>query len=222
MLLLLQTSPIRKSSWRSAVLGFVLALAGIMANVASAQTMEGLGYLPGAVVPSSTATGVLADGSKVVGYSYSNVLGRSEAFAWTATTGMVGLGFLPSGAAYLHSQANGLSADGSTVVGESFNAQGTSEAFVLKLTLDPAELMVELFHKVVNLKLNHGIENSLVAKLHTALAALNVAHARNDKAAINSLNAFINEVKAQRGKAIPMARADALIAAASKIIALLH
>ena len=71
MLLLLQTSPIRKSSWRSAVLGFVLALAGIMANVASAQTMEGLGYLPGAVVPSSTATGVLADGSKVVGYSYS-------------------------------------------------------------------------------------------------------------------------------------------------------
>ena len=40
-------------------------------------------------------------------------------------------------------------------------------------------------------------------------------------AAINSLEAFINEIEAQRGNKIPVDDADALIAAAQEIIDLL-
>ena len=43
----------------------------------------------------------------------------------------------------------------------------------------------------------------------------------NDVAAVNSLEAFINAVQAQRGNKIPEADADALIAAAQQIIDLL-
>ena len=40
--------------------------------------------------------------------------------------------------------------------------------------------------------------------------------------AVNQLNAFINQVEAQRGKKISEADADALIAAAQEIIALIE
>ncbi|HVP28588.1 MAG TPA: PEP-CTERM sorting domain-containing protein [Myxococcota bacterium] len=58
---------------------------------------------------------VSADGSTVVGVSVTDHpnLGE-EAFRWTASGGMVGLGFLPEENA---SYANGVSADGSVVVG---------------------------------------------------------------------------------------------------------
>jgi len=123
----LRTSPVGKSPWRSLAFGLVLALAGLAANVANAQTMVGLGYLPGDNI--STATGVSADGSKVVGYSYDNSLGQPEAFVWTAATGMVGLGYIP-GAVVPSSTATGVSADGSTVVGVAVNGQGGEEAFI--------------------------------------------------------------------------------------------
>ena len=84
--------------------------------------MTGLGFLPGGT--SSTANGVNADGSVVVGSS--NAPGISqEAFRWTGGV-MTGLGFLPGGTS---STANGVNADGSVVVGSS-NAPGISqEAF---------------------------------------------------------------------------------------------
>jgi hypothetical protein len=86
---------------------------------------------------------------------------------------------------------------------------------------DPTELVVALIQRVVGLNLQHGIENSLDAKLDTAFDALIDASTLNDNSAVNSLAAFINAVKAQRGKAIPAADADALIAAAQNIIDLL-
>ncbi len=46
------------------------------------------------------------------------------------------------------------------------------------------------------------IENSLVAKLDSALNALDDTNTANDVAACNSLNAFINAVEAQRGNKI--------------------
>jgi hypothetical protein len=64
--------------------------------------------------------------------------------------------------------------------------------------------------------IQHGIENSLDAKLDAAFDALDGASAQNDIAAIDALGAFINAVKS--GKAIPVADANALIAAAQKII----
>jgi probable HAF family extracellular repeat protein len=81
----------------------------------AASGLVGLGDLPGGNFGSG-AIDVSADGSTIVGNSYSGN-GISEAFRWTAASGMVGLGDLPGGDFY--SQANGVSADGSTVVGYS-------------------------------------------------------------------------------------------------------
>ncbi|GCL47825.1 PEP-CTERM sorting domain-containing protein [Microcystis aeruginosa] len=89
---------------------------------AQAASFQGLGFLPGGSF--STASGVSADGSVVVGES-SSANGR-EAFRWTQATGMVGLGDLPGG--FFNSQPFGVSGDGSVVVGESSSANGF-EAF---------------------------------------------------------------------------------------------
>src|SRR5262249_26150250 len=118
--------------------------------------------------------------------------------------------------------AYSVSADGFIVVGSAVNSQGHTEAFLLDLTPDPAALTTNLIQKVISLNIQHGIENSLDAKLDTAFDALDGASVENDVAAIKALGAFINAVKAQSGKAIPKADADALIAAAQKIITLLQ
>jgi probable HAF family extracellular repeat protein len=108
----------------------------------------GLGYLPGGG-PSATgwsaghssAQGVSADGSVVVGYSASaNSLNQPwqggplqndafsgfEAFVWTETAGMIGLGDLPGG--YFDSSASAVSANGQVIVGTGTSAAG-AEAF---------------------------------------------------------------------------------------------
>src|SRR5947209_1349064 len=56
-------------------------------------SFQGLGFLPNGT--SSSATGVNADGTVVVGTGTLSS-GGSQAFRWTPATGMVGLGFLPS------------------------------------------------------------------------------------------------------------------------------
>jgi probable HAF family extracellular repeat protein len=108
----------------------LLALAVAAAPTSAlADDIQGLGLLP--VAPISTATGVSADGSVVVGYSgYYGINGNTgviEAFRWTQSSGMVGLGFLPGGG---FSIANGVNGDGSVVVGQStVVGQKTMEAF---------------------------------------------------------------------------------------------
>ncbi len=87
--------------------------------------------------------------------------------------------------------------------------------------LDPIDLLLDLTENVIDLELQKGIENSLLAKLDTALEKLEDNNENNDAAAINLLEAFINAVQAQRGKKIPEADADALIATAQQIIDLL-
>jgi hypothetical protein len=73
-----------------------------------------------------------------------------------------------------------------------------------------------LMDQVESLGLPKGQENSLEAKLRAALASVQRG---NESSASGQLGAFINEVEAQRGKKIPSADADALIAAAQQIIA---
>mgnify|MGYP006193284809 CR=1 FL=1 len=104
-------------------LGIGLGAIGV-AFQAQAASFQGLGGLPGSF--SSSATGVSADGSVVVGSSTRTPMWTTEAFRWTQATGMVGLGDLPGGSFY--SDANGVSADGSVVVGIS-NIGNGSEAF---------------------------------------------------------------------------------------------
>lgn len=77
----------------------------------------------------------------------------------------------------------------------------------------------QLIDKIVALELPAGIENSLVSKLKNAIDSIQKAQ---EKAAVNKLEAFINEVEAQRGKKIPEADADALIALAQAIIEILE
>ena len=83
----------------------------------------GLGDLPGGAVD-STALGVSADGSVVVGMSHSGQ--GVEAFRWENDV-MTGLGDLPGGAFDGH--ANAVSADGSIVVGFSKSTALNAEAF---------------------------------------------------------------------------------------------
>jgi probable HAF family extracellular repeat protein len=95
----------------------------------AASGMVGLGFLPGSGVPgsgrvsASRATSV--DGSVVVGDSRSG--SGIEAFRWTASSGMVGLGDLPGGD-YI-SRGNAVSGDGQVIAGEGTTASG-SEAFL--------------------------------------------------------------------------------------------
>ena len=72
---------------------------------------------------------------------------------------------------------------------------------------------------VIGINASNGIINSLDAKLESVKKALEDLNANNDGAAINSLQAFINAVEAQRDKQITTEQADYLIANAQRIIA---
>jgi probable HAF family extracellular repeat protein len=67
---------------------------------------------------------VSANGNVIVGTSGSSA--GNEAFRWTETGGMQGLGFLPGGT---HSGATAASGDGSVIVGASTATDGLSHAF---------------------------------------------------------------------------------------------
>ena len=87
-------------------------------QIQGATHFQGLGYLPGGS-RESWARDASADGSVVVGWSR-NASGVNEAFIWTSSTGMVGLGQLPGDTtSSSYSNAYAISADGSVVVGES-------------------------------------------------------------------------------------------------------
>jgi hypothetical protein len=58
------------------------------------------------------------------------------------------------------------------------------------------------------LELPKGTENSLTSKLQNAIQSL---ENEQQNAAINKLNAFINEVKAQRGKKLTNGQATSLV-----------
>jgi hypothetical protein len=90
-----------------------------------------------------------------------------------------------------------------------------TEAEVQQLSkegISPGEMVEELVETVISLNLQEGISNSLDAKLGAAVSSLDDLNENNDIAAINSLNAFLNAVEAQRGNKISDVDADALIA----------
>jgi hypothetical protein len=91
-------------------------------------------------------------------------------------------------------------------------------AFTFDQATDPIVAVNNLVEDVLDLNLQTGIANGLDAKLDSALSALDDLNENNDVAAINSLEAFINAVEAQRGHKIPEADAVVLIAAAQAII----
>lgn len=65
------------------------------------------------------------NGLVIAGYfKNENMSNETEAFRWTSSSGLVGLGDLPGGGYY--SYARGISADGTAIVGESYGANGYS------------------------------------------------------------------------------------------------
>lgn len=84
-------------------------------TIAVEPSFQGLGFLlPD--WPLSNAIAVSADGSVVAGYSQIGD-GYYEAFRWTESGGMVGIGDLPGGR--FQSTAGDITADGSVIVGQS-------------------------------------------------------------------------------------------------------
>jgi hypothetical protein len=79
-------------------------------------------------------------------------------------------------------------------------------------------LLDSLVSAVVALNVQSGISNSLDAKLDAALSAIDDLNSSNDRAAVNSLFAFVSAVEAQRNKAIPEADACSLIRQADALI----
>jgi hypothetical protein len=87
--------------------------------------------------------------------------------------------------------------------------------------MQPTEALGMLADDVASLVGHGGLANSLLAKIDAAIEKLEDDNAKNDKAAVNSLRAFINAVKAQRGKKISEEDAAALIAAVKQVVDML-
>ena len=84
----------------------------------------------------------------------------------------------------------------------------------------PPELMVEACIEELNATgdLREASKTSLTASLDTAMKVLTDHNLKNDVAAINNLEAFINKLQAQHGKKIQGEVADLFIAKAKEII----
>jgi probable HAF family extracellular repeat protein len=108
----------------SVVVGYGNSATGTEAFRWSAGVMIGLGDLPGGSA-NSIAHGISADGSVIVGQGQNSSF-FNEAFRWTHTDGMTGLGFLPGGNS---STAYGISADGQTIVGSGLSTGALEMAF---------------------------------------------------------------------------------------------
>jgi len=99
------------------------------------------------------------------------------------------------------------------------DAAGASSSDTLIVTVQtPVDATESLIDLTQSFNLQQGIENSLDAKLDAVVDTLNDLNQNNDVAALNSLQAFINAVNAQRGNQITDAQADILIQEAQEII----
>jgi probable HAF family extracellular repeat protein len=117
------------------------------------------GTLPGLYY--SIGYDVSSDGTVVIGQGNHSASGSIEAFRWTSTTGMVGIGDLPGGSFY--SQAYAVSGNGNAIVGTSSAGAG-SEAFLWNPTVGMVKLYDALLDTGADLtgwsKLDIGLDIS--------------------------------------------------------------
>ncbi len=133
-----------------------------------------------------------------------------------------GITFIPSGDVGA-TQSHVWNDDGTyTVAVRVTDDDGSSDITTLSVTVEnpPPEIMVEnLSNDIDETELPASTKNNLTTSLDTASKVLEDSNPKNDKASINTLQAFINKIEAQRGKKIPTEIADELIAKAQEIIA---
>ncbi|MDP2728906.1 MAG: hypothetical protein Q8O55_00260 [Dehalococcoidales bacterium] len=106
----------------------------------------------------------------------------------------------------------------SLTVTDEFGSTGIASTTlsIIATPADPQEMTEDLIGVVSSLGLPQGIENSLTSKLSNVIKSLGKGQT---DAAINQLNAFINEVQAQSGKKLSEAQASDLVDKAQDIIA---
>ena len=86
---------------------------------------------------------------------------------------------------------------------------------IIGINEEAIQRLVELVEEIIIFKLPDGIETELISVLNAAIKQI---EERNDKTALNQLNAFINKVEAQRGKKIIEEQADILVGLAQSLI----
>jgi hypothetical protein len=92
---------------------------------------------------------------------------------------------------------------------------GVGDTSVEIVVESPEEATEDVLENMVDMELQNGMNESLSSKLENVIELINDCQ---DLAAVNVLEAFINQVEAQRGKKLTEEEADALIAAAQWII----
>ena len=80
---------------------------------------------------------------------------------------------------------------------------------------NPEDLLADLIDHILASNLPAGTTTSLVAKLNAVLDAIGDQH---EDEAVSSLGAFMNAVRAQRGKALSETQAESLISSAQAVI----
>jgi hypothetical protein len=99
--------------------------------------------------------------------------------------------------------------------------QRNVKAATFRPALSTADQITELIALIESFNLRAGLENSLDVKLRGVQEALAAANAGDLTTACNKLDAFLNEVAAQSGKALTTSEAGQLAAAATEIKAVL-
>ena len=150
------------------------------------------------------------------GSNSSDCDGTIVSYDWDFGDGATGSGVSP---AHNYSAAGIYTVTLTVIDNDGASHMATTSADIANI--EPEEMIENLVDEIDVMELPEGIKNSLTASLDTAMKVLNDSNQKNDVAAINALEAFINKVEAQRDKKIPEEVADELIAKAQDIIAVL-
>jgi len=122
---------------------------------------------------------------------------------------------------------SGADVDTTVIGGQSFAVTGTDSADNSTslthgyMVISVSNAVANVMDLVASFNLQQGLDNSFDAKLSNLQAALDASNAGQRNNAINMIQAFLNEVDAQRGKKLTNEQADSLVAAANRILMIL-